>query len=83
MERALPRTRQVWSGEPNATLVAELEGLASGRALDRLFQQALGQAPMKYLVDWRMTLARDLLLTQNLVPAENLIRAAHAACWYS
>ena len=26
-----PRTRQVWSGEPNATLVAELEGLASGR----------------------------------------------------
>jgi hypothetical protein len=29
-----PRTRQVWSGEPNAMLVAELEGLASGRALD-------------------------------------------------
>jgi hypothetical protein len=29
-----PRTRQVWSGEPNATLVAELEGLALGRALD-------------------------------------------------
>jgi hypothetical protein len=52
-----PRTRQVWSGEPNAMPVAELEGLASGRAPDRVFQQALGQAPMKYLVDWRMTLS--------------------------
>ena len=38
---------KVWSGEPNATLVAELEGLASGRALDRVFQQALGQALME------------------------------------
>jgi transcriptional regulator GlxA family with amidase domain len=28
----------------------------------RVFQQALGQAPMQYLADWRMTLARDLLL---------------------
>lgn len=27
----------------------------------RAFQQALGQSPMKYLTDWRMTLARDLL----------------------
>jgi AraC-like DNA-binding protein len=27
----------------------------------RVFQQALGQAPMKYLADWRMALARDLL----------------------
>ena len=28
------RTRQVWSGEHNATLVAELEGVAPRRALD-------------------------------------------------
>jgi hypothetical protein len=28
------RTRQVWSGEHNATLVAELEGVAPDRALD-------------------------------------------------
>lgn len=28
----------------------------------RVFQQALGQAPMTYLSDWRMTLARDLLV---------------------
>jgi AraC-like DNA-binding protein len=31
----------------------------------RVFQQALGQAPMQYLADWRMTLARDLLLAQD------------------
>jgi AraC-like DNA-binding protein len=31
----------------------------------RVFQQALGQAPMQYLTDWRMTLARDLLLAQD------------------
>jgi transcriptional regulator GlxA family with amidase domain len=31
----------------------------------RVFHQALGQAPMQYLTDWRMTLARDLLLAQE------------------
>jgi AraC-like DNA-binding protein len=31
----------------------------------RVFHQALGQAPMQYLADWRMTLARDLLLAQE------------------
>jgi len=31
----------------------------------RVFHQALGQAPMQYLADWRMTLARDVLLSQT------------------
>jgi AraC-like DNA-binding protein len=31
----------------------------------RVFHQALGQAPMQYLADWRMTLARDLLLARE------------------
>ena len=31
----------------------------------RNFGRVLGQAPMRYLTDWRMTLARDLLLTNN------------------
>jgi AraC-like DNA-binding protein len=31
----------------------------------RVFHRALGQAPMQYLTDWRMTLARDLLLAQE------------------
>ena len=30
-----------------------------------IFHQALGQAPMGYLTDGRMTLARDLLLTRE------------------
>ena len=36
----------------------------------RAFRQALGQAPMKYLADWRMALARDLLLDQDRTLAE-------------
>lgn len=36
----------------------------------RVFQQALRQAPMKYIADWRMTLARDLLLDQGTTLAE-------------
>lgn len=36
----------------------------------RVFQRALGQAPMKYLTDWRMALARDLLLDRELVLAD-------------
>jgi AraC-like DNA-binding protein len=36
----------------------------------RVFQQALGQTPMKYLADWRMTIARDLLLDQDTTLAE-------------
>jgi AraC-like DNA-binding protein len=37
----------------------------------RVFHQALGQAPMQYLTDWRMTLARDLLLAQE-VPIDEI-----------
>ena len=32
----------------------------------RVFQQALGQTPMQYLTDWRMTLARDHLRAGEL-----------------
>jgi AraC-like DNA-binding protein len=31
----------------------------------RVFLQVLGQSPMQYLTDWRMTLARDLLRAQE------------------
>jgi AraC-like DNA-binding protein len=36
----------------------------------RVFQQALSQAPMQYLADWRMTLARDLLLAKDATMGE-------------
>jgi AraC-like DNA-binding protein len=40
--------------------------LMSRASFARVFQQTLGQTPMQYLSDWRMTLARDLLLTDGL-----------------
>ena len=36
----------------------------------RVFQELLGQSPMKYLTEWRMTVARDLLRTQDVSLAE-------------
>ncbi len=46
-----------------AWTVRELAAISgqSRAAFARRFQQALGQAPMQYLTDWRMTLARDHL----------------------
>jgi AraC-like DNA-binding protein len=45
--------------------LASLSGL-SRAAFARAFQDALGQAPMQYLTDWRMTLARDHLRSGEL-----------------
>jgi AraC-like DNA-binding protein len=42
--------------------LAAVSGL-SRAAFARNFQRALGQAPMQYLTNWRMTLARDYLRT--------------------
>jgi AraC-like DNA-binding protein len=47
----------------------------------RVFQQALGQAPMKYLSDWRMTLARDLLLVQDTTLAEIAGRVGYSSVY--
>jgi AraC-like DNA-binding protein len=63
--------------------VDELAKLASmSRAtFARVFQQALGQAPMTYLSDWRMTLARDLLLTQDATLAEIAGRVGYSSVY--
>jgi AraC-like DNA-binding protein len=45
--------------------LAEISGL-SRAAFARTFRDALGQTPMRYLTDWRMTLARDHLRTGEL-----------------
>jgi AraC-like DNA-binding protein len=45
--------------------LASLSGL-SRAAFARAFQHALGQAPMQYLTEWRMTLARDYLRSGEL-----------------
>ena len=70
-EAADPRlapTLHAIHAEPERTwTVDELAKLAhmSRATFARTFQQVLGQTPMKYLTDWRMTLARDLLLTSD------------------
>jgi AraC-like DNA-binding protein len=45
----------------------------------RVFQQALGQTPIKYLSDWRMTLSRDLLLAQDLPLAQIAERVGYSS----
>lgn len=52
--------------------VEDLAGLAhmSRATFARAFQQVLGQTPMKYLSDWRMALARDLLLNTDAAPEQ-------------
>ena len=48
--------------------LAAVSGL-SRAAFARIFQLALGQAPMQYLTEWRMTLARDHLRAGELTLA--------------
>jgi AraC-like DNA-binding protein len=53
--------------------LAAISGL-SRAAFARAFREALGQAPMQYLTEWRMTLARDHLRASDL----NLAQIADA-----
>ncbi len=45
-------------------------GRRTRAAFARAFRDALGQAPMRYLTEWRMTLARDHLRTDQLSLAQ-------------
>jgi len=47
----------------------------------RVFHQVLGQAPMQYLTDWRMTLARDLLLAQEATMEEVAAQVGYASVY--
>ena len=58
--------------------LATASGL-SRAAFARSFQQALGQAPIQYLTDWRMTLARDHLRTGDLTLAQIAARTGYAS----
>jgi AraC-like DNA-binding protein len=49
--------------------LADISGL-SRAAFARAFRKALGQAPMQYLTEWRMTLARDHLRAGDLTLAQ-------------
>ena len=70
---ASPPALQAMHGKPAEPWT--VDGLATLSSMSRptfarIFRQALGQAPMKYLADWRMALARDLLLDQDRTLAE-------------
>jgi AraC-like DNA-binding protein len=54
------------AGRPWTVDELAMVALMSRASFARVFQQKLGQTPMQYLSDWRMTLARDLLLTDGL-----------------
>jgi AraC-like DNA-binding protein len=57
---------------------AALSGL-SRAAFARAFRQALGQAPMQYLTEWRMTLARDYLRSGELSLAHIASRTGYTS----
>ncbi len=58
--------------------LAAVSGL-SRAAFARSFQRALGQAPMQYLTNWRMTLARDYLRTGQPTLAQVAQRTGYAS----
>jgi AraC-like DNA-binding protein len=58
--------------------LASLSGL-SRPAFARNFERSLGQAPMQYLTDWRMTLARDYLRTGELTLAQIASRTGYTS----
>jgi AraC-like DNA-binding protein len=61
--------------------VPELAALSklSRAAFARIFQLALGQAPMQYLTEWRMTLARDHLRAGELTLTQIGARTGYAS----
>jgi AraC-like DNA-binding protein len=58
--------------------LAALSGL-SRPAFARNFARALGQSPMRYLTEWRMTLARDSLTLDRLSIGEIADQAGYAS----
>lgn len=70
--RLAPALHAIYSEPEKPWTVDELAKIAhmSRATFARAFQQVLGQTPMRYLTDWRMTLARDLLLNSNATPEQ-------------
>jgi AraC-like DNA-binding protein len=70
--RLAPALQAMHANAAQPWTVDELAKLSnmSRATFARVFQQVLGQPPVKYLADWRMTLARDLLLAQDRTLAE-------------
>jgi transcriptional regulator GlxA family with amidase domain len=81
--RLSPALQAIHANAGQPWTVDELAKLAnmSRATFARVFQQALGQAPMKYLSDWRMALARDFLLSQDTTLAEIAGRVGYSSVY--
>jgi AraC-like DNA-binding protein len=79
--RLNPALRAIHTDAARPWTVTELAALSglSRPAFARAFQHALGQAPIKYLTEWRMTLARDHLRSGDLSLAQIAARAGYAS----
>lgn len=80
----LSRALQAIHGDPGKPwTVDELARLShmSRATFARVFQEALGDAPMRYLTDWRMTVARDLLRDQELPLIEVAERVGYGSLY--
>ena len=47
----------------------------------RVFQDVLGESPIRYLTDWRMTVARDLLRTEDIPLLEVAERVGYTSLY--
>jgi AraC-like DNA-binding protein len=79
--RLSPALHAIHSNPGHPWTVPELANLSglSRPAFARNFERALGQAPMRYLTDWRMTLARDHLRTGELTLDQIAHRTGYAS----
>jgi AraC-like DNA-binding protein len=78
----LGRALQAMHEEPeHAWSVPELAELSamSRPSFARNFERALGQTPMQYLTDWRLTLARDYLLANELSLEQIALRTGYSS----
>lgn len=76
-----PALRAIHTDAAHPWTVPELAARSglSRAAFARAFQQTLGQAPMQYLTEWRMTLARDHLRAGDLSLAQIASRAGYTS----
>lgn len=80
----LSRALQAMHGDTSKSwTVDELARMSnmSRASFARVFQEVLGDAPMRYLTDWRMTVARDLLRSQELPLIEVAERVGYSSLY--
>jgi AraC-like DNA-binding protein len=80
----LSRALQAMHGATNKRwTVDELARMSnmSRATFARVFQEVLGDTPMRYLTDWRMTVARDLLRTQDVPLIEVAERVGYSSLY--